>query len=207
MDVLIRLLSDTGIDYQELADMIHAAFEERLHQGLRFTCSAMTAGEFEVKMKGGYVFVALDNDSGKLLGTVTIHVRTDKKGRIYGYHEYLAVAPEAKHSGVGTKLAQAWTELLLDKNAKYVLSDTACKAESSVRWHLSNGFRIYELESYRSTDYWSYVFIKYLDDDVRKSCVGLRLHFYLSWIFIRTTRHRNGSDTALGKLYKRIWAK
>lgn len=200
----VKKLSETDVTYQQLVDLLHAAFEERLEQGLHFTCSTMTAEQFEDKMYGGTVFVAMDTDNNSLLGTVSIHIKNDAKGRIYGYHEYLAVSPQAKHSGVGTTLAQSWNAYLLKQNAKYVMSDTACGATSSVNWHLKNGFQIYELESYRSTNYWSYVFIKYLDNSIRKSNVQIKIHFLYTWLFIKTTRNINGRDTALGKLYKKI---
>lgn len=200
----VKILGETNVTYPQLANLLHAAFEERLEQGHHFTCSTMTAEQFEEKMCDGTVFVAMDTDNNGLLGTVTIHVKKDGKGVIYGYHEYLAVSPQAKHSGVGSKLAQSWNAYLLKQNAKYVMSDTACGATSSVNWHLKNGFQIYELESYRSTNYWSYVFIKYLDNSIRKSNVQIKMHFWFSWLFIRLTRNVNGQDTTLGKIYKSI---
>ena len=203
--IIVKLLTDTNITYQQIADLQHSAFEERLEQGLCFTCSKMSAKQFEEKMKD--VFVALNKDNNELLGIVSIHINTDKHGVIYGYHEYLAVHPKMKHSGVGTKLAQAWQNLLVEKGAKYVLSDTACDATSSVKWHLKNGFQVYELESYRSTNYWSYVFIKYLDLSSSKNAFFLKQHYWRSWLYIKLTRNKNGSDTSLGKLCKRIRAK
>ena len=207
MEIIIKYLPETNITFQQIADLQHSAFAERLEQGLRFTCSSMSAKQFEEKMEGGFVFVALNKGLDELLGTVTIHKKKDKHGTLYGYLEYLAVHPKAKHSGVATKLAQAWSDLLYEKGAKYVLSDTACGAKSSVNWHLKNGFHIYELESYRSTNYWSYVFIKYLDDSLRMKPIQMKLHYWKSWLFIRTTRTKNGADTKLGKLYKKIKAK
>lgn len=207
MEVIVKLLSETNTTYKDLADLLHDAFEERLEQGLHFTCSIMTAEQVEAKMKGGYVFVAFNRDTDELIGTVTIHVNTDKLGNVFGYHEYLAVSPKAKHQGVGTKLAEVWDLLLKEKRAKYVYSDTACRARSSVNWHLKNGFQIYELESYRSTNYWSYVFIKYLDDSIKKSPFLIKLHYWWSYLFIRTTRQKDGSDTGIGKLYKKIKSK
>lgn len=204
MDVVIKYLLDTNISYEQLADFFHVAFKERLDQGLQFTCSYMTADQFESKMKGGYVFVALDQDSEELLGTITLHVKSDKNGAVYGYIEYLAVSPKVKHSGIATQLAHAWKALLKEKNAKYVLSDTACDATSSVKWHLKNGFQIYELESYRSTNYWSYIFINYLDESLKKNSFQIKIHYWCSWLFIHITRNQNGSDTIIGKLYKRI---
>jgi len=205
--IVVKQLNESPITYQQIADLQHDAFLERLEQGLRFTCSTMSAEQFEAKMKDGIVFVALDNETNELLGTVTIHIKIDKGDNVYGYHEYLAVSPKAKYSGVGTKLAQAWNKLLEEKAAKYVLSDTACEATSSVNWHLKNGFQIYELESYRSTNYWSFVFIKYLDDSLKKSPLQMKLHYWCSWLFIKTTRHKNGSDTVIGKIYKSLKGK
>lgn len=199
----IRLLAQTNVTYQQIADLQHSAFQERLEQGLHFTSSSMTALQFEEKMKDGYVFVAIDTNTDTLLGTVTIHIGTDNKGIVYGYHEYLAVSPNAKHMGIATKMADAWSAFLIEQGARYVLSDTACKATSSVNWHIKNGFRIYELESYRSTNYWSYVFIKYLDDSIRKSAFRMKLHYWKSWFLIRITRHKDGTDTRLGVLYKK----
>lgn len=204
MKVEVKLLSETNISYQQITDLLHEAFEERLEQGMRFTCSTMTAKLLEEKISDGYVFVALNPTTNELIGTVTIHVDTDKKGIVFGYHEYLAVSPKAKHTGVGTRLSQAWINFLQNKGAKYVMSDTACGALSSVKWHLKNGFYIYGLESYRSTNYWSYVFIKYLDKSEKKRNIEIKLHFLWSWFFIRITRDIKGSDTMLGKIYKKI---
>lgn len=204
MEVVIKNRLDTTISYQQLSELLHVSFQERLEQGLCFSCSTMSADQFEAKMKGGDVFVALNPETNELLGTITVHFYTDKNGNEFGYLEYLAVSPKVKHTGIGSKLADALNDLLLQKNAKYVLSDTACGAKSSVNWHLKNGFQIYELESYRSTNYWSYVFIKYLDDSMKRSPLHVKMHYLCSWLFIRITRNRNGSDTILGRLYKRV---
>jgi len=207
MQIDIRLLSDTSITYQQIVEMMHESFEERIRQGLHFTCSSMTAEQFEKKVHDGFTFVALNPETNELLGTATLHINKDKNGIVYGYNEYLAVSPKAKHLGVGTKLLKERLLLLLSHGGKYVMSDTACGAKSSVNWHLKNGFQIYELESYRSTNYWSYVFIKYLDDAIKKTSLHIKLHYWCSWLFIKTTRNKNGNDTLLGNIYKKIKCK
>ena len=204
MNVVVKSLSETSITYKELAELLHAAFEERVAQGLRFTCSTMTSDQLESKMSGGQVLVALDPESEDLIGTVTIHVRTDERGRLFGYHEYLAISPSFKRMGIATQLAQAWIILLKNKKAAYVLSDTACKAKSSVNWHLNNGFYVYELKSYRSTNYLSYVFIKYLDDSERLSPFQIKLHFLRSCLICKITRCRDGSLTLAGRLLNQL---
>lgn len=142
MDVVVKLLTETNFTYQQVVELIHKSFEERLHQGLCFTCSFMTVNQFETKVKDAYIFVAYDLDSEKMLGTVTLHIRKDNNEIVYGYHEFLAVSPEVKHIGVASKLQKELVLLLLSRDGKYEMSDTACGATSSVNWHLKNGFHM-----------------------------------------------------------------
>ncbi len=180
MKLIIKKLPETTVTYAQLTDLIHAAFEERLQQGLNFTCSRMSEKDFERRMKDGTVFVALDEETGELLGTVSIFVKTDYKGRKYGYHEYLAVSPKAKHMGVATQLTQAWTGFAHENGLQYIKSDTATRAYSSVKWHLKNGFHKYGVVAFDNTDYVSYLFIKYLDCPTKRSPIILRLRYIYS---------------------------
>lgn len=191
MKLIIKLLQETSITYDQIADFMHESFEERLQQGLRFTCSFMTAEEFERAMGPGTVFVALDEESGEMLGTVTLKIKTDRKGRTYGYHEYLAISPKAKHMGVATQLSAAWMAYAIENGVQYVKSDTATRAESSVRWHLKNGFMIYGVKAFRTTNYVSYIFIKYLGP-YKKSRTFVRLHYLYSRVryFFRFQKRR-----------------
>ena len=192
MKLIIKQLQDTPISYAQITDLMHESFEERLQQGLNFTCSTMTESEFTTTMSKGTVFVALDEDSGELLGTVTIKIKTDSKGRTYAYHEYLAVSPKAKHLGVATKLADVWKAYARENGVQYVKSDTATRAESSVRWHLKNGFQIYGVKAFPTTNYVSYIFIMYLDEATKKSPTFVRLHYLYSRIryFFRFQKRR-----------------
>lgn len=204
MNIKICTREEAGITFQQIADLMHASFQERVDSGLLFTCSKMSASDYENKLSGGTVIVAIDNDSGELLGTATVHIKTDRNGVIYGYNEYLGVSPKAKRLGIATKLLEQRIIIIIMAGGKYVMSDTACDATSSVKWHLKNGFAIYELESYRSTNYWSYVFIRPLSYSKKFSRNRIKLHFWKSWIFIKTTRHIDGTDSGLGKIFKMI---
>ncbi len=180
MKLIIKKLPETTVTYAQLTDLIHAAFEERLQQGLNFTCSRMSEKDFEGRMKDGTVFVALDEETGELLGTVSIFVKTDMKGYKYGYHEYLAVSPKAKHLGVATQLAEAWMAFAKENGLQYIKSDTATRAYSSVKWHLKNGFMKYYVKSFDDTNYASYLFVKYLDDSIKQSPIIIRLRYLYS---------------------------
>ncbi|MBQ3750942.1 MAG: GNAT family N-acetyltransferase [Bacteroidales bacterium] len=207
MDIIIKRLEETPVTYEEIVDLMHDSFKERLEQGLHFTSCTMSVDDFKRKYSDGVIIVGFDKATGEMMAFYTFHLRRDKKNISFGYLEQLAVSPKAKRSGIGSKMLAENCRIASSMGAHYMLSDTACKATSSVLWHYKNGFYKYELESYRSTNYWSFVFIKYLDDTLKVRPLMIKFHYGWSWLFIRATRHKNGSDTTLGLLFKKIKSK
>ncbi len=196
---------EVGISYKQIVDLMHESFQERLDHGLKYTCSFMTEQQFIEKTENGLIFVALDEDSGELVGTSTLNIHTDGKQK-YGYMEYVAIKSDCKHKGIGSLLLRNLRQKATEEaGCSYVLSDTSVKASSAVLYHLKNGFKIIGLESYRSTNYWSYVFRMQLEPSfLWNNPVFLKLHYWLSYVFIKTTRDINGNDTSLGKVYKNL---
>ena len=207
MSIVIRRLQDYNYSYRDVVELLHEAFQERLEQGLRYTCSTMTEEQFRKKTAGGIVYVAVDDETG-LCGTATLTIRTDKHGVKYGYNEYNGIRSDMKGKGIGTML-YIYREREGRKNGcEYLLSDTSTQATSAVKYHLKNGFRIIGLKSYRSTNYWSYVFRRQLVPSKKwDSTIYCRWRYVKSWIFIRLTRDINGNDTLVGRSYKRIVGK
>lgn len=204
MGVIICNREEAGISWNQMTKLLHESFQERLEQGLKFTCSFMTPEQFSDKTSKGIVLVAIDPISNNLLGTATVSMNKDRENLVYGYLEHLAISPDAKRQGIATKLLIRVSELSKNNGAVYLTSDTSCNADSSVQWHLKNGFKIYELESYHSTNYWSYVFVKPLSDISRFSSFRIKYHYFKSYVFIKMTRHVDGTDSLLGKLYKKL---
>lgn len=207
MSVVIKQIQDTNFSYKDVVDLLHEAFRERLEQGLNYTCSTMTEEQFRDKTANGIVYVAIDDETG-LCGTATLTIKTDRKGVKYGYNEYNGIRSDMKGKGIGSML-YIYTERESRKNGcKYLLSDTSTKAKSAVKYHLKNGFKIIGLESYRSTNYWSYVFRRQLVPSKKwDNPIYCKWQYIKSWLFIRITRDINGKDTAVGRLYKRLKGK
>lgn len=192
------------VSYKDIVELIHESFQERLDKGLRYSCSFMTEEQYIQKTKGGIIFVAIDEESGCLAGTAVLNLRFDGK-RKYGYLEFAAVNNSYKHCGIGSLLLLLRKEAAINAGCNYILSDTSTQAESAVKYHLKNGFKIVGYESYRSTNYWSYVFRMQLTPSVLwNNNFYLKLHYLCSYIFIRLTRTINGGDTFLGKIYKKL---
>jgi len=164
----------------------------------------ITEEQFRDKTLKSIVYVAIDNELG-LCGTATLTISTDNKNIKFGYNEYNGIRSDLKGKGIGTLLC-IYREREAQKNGcEYMMSDTSTQAKSAIKYHLKNGFKIIGLESYRSTNYWSYVFRKQLVPSKKWDCdFYCRLQYLKSWIFIRITRDINGNDTLLGKLYKLI---
>ena len=189
------------ISWEELADLLHEAFEERLHQGLKFSCSYLTADELKRRSCGSIVLVAKDTDNGLLIGTVTIQINRERS-HSWAYHSNLAIKPEKKHSGIASQLFSSLIEIALSHNCEYIKSDTAIGANSSVKWHLKNGFKIVGLDSFSSTNYYSYVFRRQLKSNFFwENTMCLKILFLLSSIKCKLCYHENGNYTQLMELF------
>lgn len=209
MDIIIKPVNESPFTLGDVVDLMHRSFEERMNQGLHFTCSSLTVEQFQLRTKNSIVLVAWNSATNVLLGTATVTLRKDKRGVTYGYHEYLAISPNAKRLGIGTKLLEERIIIIIiNAGGEYVMSDTAVGAESSVRWHLKNGFKIIALRSFPSTNYYSYIFRRQLvPSKLWDSCLYTSLRFRLSSIIVKSLYNENGSNTKLGNLVYRILKK
>ena len=204
MNIEVLNKAESNISYRQIVELLHESFQERLRQGLHYSCSSITIEEYIEKTKNGVVYVAIDKDTEVLAGTCTLNIFNEKSIR-YGYMEFVGVAGNYKHKGVGMALLQRLRyeakEIL---GFQYILSDTSVDAVSAVSFHLKNGFRIIGLESYRSTNYWSYVFRLQLAPSILwHNSLFLKCHYWCSYAFMKVTRKIDGSDTWAGTLYKR----
>ena len=204
MNIKIYRREDTDVTYKQIIDLLHSSFQERLAQGLRYSCSFMTEEQYIEKTKKGIVLVAIDEETKKLAGTTTLNLDT-VSGVKRGYMEYVAIEDAYKHCGIGNLLVEEIKKLAVLEKCSYILSDTSTQAISAVRYHLKNGYKIVGLESFRSTNYWSYVFrMQMIPSKKWESDVYCKFRYFLSWLFMHITRDINGNDTTIGKIHKVI---
>lgn len=205
MGCCICLLEESPFSYEDVVELIHLSFKERINQGLHFTCSYMSVEQFQAKMNDGLVIVAYNKESGQLLGTASTHIYVDNCNHTYGYNEYLAVHPSVKHCGIGTLLLNKRLCILQERGAEYVISDTAVGAKSSVKWHLKNGFVIYGYRSFSGTNYYSYLFRKQLIGRSKWDIWLYRgIHFLVSFIKTRIKYTRTGRERRFFSLINKL---
>lgn len=150
---------DENTSWEELVHLFHESFQERLDQGLNFTCSFFTPEELERRSANKIVLVAIDEDNDALAGTVTIEI-LHQADKTWAYHSNLAIKPEYKQHGIATRLLNRWMKIVESEGCEYVMSDTAEPAVSSVAWHKKNGFYPVSLHTYWDANYYSVIFRK-----------------------------------------------
>lgn len=185
----------------DILNLIHLAFEERRLQGLHFTCIDYTLADIQKKAAKAKVYLAYINES--LVGCLFFRVFT--KNDHYGYIEALSVHPDFKGRGVMSLL---FNKTLIDAkllNLEYIKSDTSVDANSSVKWHIKNGFKKVKLISSPKSNYYSYVFRNQLKSPSLWNVKVLTdLLFICSSIKCRLTRDRYGRYTLIGSILKKL---
>jgi len=192
--------------WEELAELMHEAFLERLEQGLHFSCAYLTAEQMEKKCANSIVLLAIDTDDhDSLAGTVSIEISAKGGNALCALHYYLAVRPQYKHCGVASLLFIKVQEIAKEKGCSHIISDTAMGAESSVQWHLKNGFKIIGLDSFTSSNYYSYIFRKQLKPHVLWSnSLFCKVHYWLSALKRRMTFNEDGKSSFLMTMYLKM---
>ncbi len=170
---------------EELLHLVHTAFEDRVRQGFNFICAAFSLETFRSLTHNSYIFVAQDEHS-PLIGTVALTERV-KRGIRCGELEYLAVLPDYNRKGIATMLLIALCERARKLDLPFIISDTAMHADSSVIWHLRNGFKILRIKQFEKRDYYSYQFVKPIKTKSSTIIVMLlrRIIFFTSYIIYR----------------------
>lgn len=204
MDIIVKNIEDSPFSHKEVVSLLHSSFKERLEQGLHFTISSMDVKAFIAKTKGSHILVAYNSENKELLGTTTVTLKKDRFEHLYIYMEYVAISPVAKRLGIATKILKEITNIYVD--VEYIISDTSVSADSSVKWHLKNDFRIIGLESYPSTNYYSYIFRKELKTpSIWESALFCKFLFSLSMLKCKLIKNANGHYTCFGRILKRIY--
>lgn len=197
-------LKDENTTWDDLANLLHESFEERLQQGLHFSCSYLTAEDLKKRSANSIVLTAIDIDSGNLAGTVSFDFYS-KNNCCWAYHYNLAISPRYKRHGIATLLLDAGISIARERGCEYINSDTAVGAKSSVKWHKKNGFRIIGINSWAKGNYYSYIFRKQLVFDKKWSNpIYCRIHYYLSALKWRLGYKKNGEATIFFKCYRKI---
>ncbi len=188
-------------------------------QGLEAPWMRLSFEEFQQAVRNVLMFVALDAETGELLGMHSFNTYR-RQGWCYGSR--LAVASSARREGIASRMLDYEAGRIRQAGYRYLKGVTGTTADWSIRWHLRNGYCI--IGYYRSPEknYANYVFRKQLIPISLSSPAGIafvlrhpvyalhssaafcRLRFYLSYAVNRLVKHADGRDNLLGRLGRKM---
>lgn len=194
---------DDTVSYDSLLSVIHKSFEERLKQGLYYTCSSYTKEDLINRTKDGKLLIAIDEETNNILGVSGYTIKRKRKIK-YGYFAFIGIDENAKKTGVGSLLFQEVLKYNILSGSEYIESNTAKQAESAVKFHLKNGFRIVGLNSFMTTNYYSYVFrYQIKKPSIWNNARICKLSYIISYCITKTLK-KETDYTLLGKIGKKI---
>lgn len=142
--------------YEKMRILLNSAFQERKEEGIDFAYATYTVEQLKEHVGNGFYIVAYDNDT--VVGMVAL-IQKERYGIRYSTHECLAVLPSMSNKGIATLMFQTFLEVAHQVDTDFIISTTAEKAYSSIRYHKKNGFKTFLFVSFPSTPYYSYCFI------------------------------------------------
>ena len=198
MDIQVTRLEDSQYRLEDVFHLIQDAYSERAENGIHFWLSTCSYPEYEEKVhiEGKQIFVAVDKAANVLAGTIALTVRKDSKGQKYGGLSNVAVHKDYQHHHVGSTLARVHKEHAAQQGCKYLRASTAEKAESSIKWHLKNGFCKVGYASFSASDYYSVIFRQPLNGG--GYFLNGKLSYWCSYVITHLLWHEDGSWTNLG---------
>ena len=185
-----------GYHVEDILYLIKDAYIERAKEGISFATLKYTMDDFiATRTDAAYWFLAFD-ENHILYGTARLTVK-DNRGEICNF----AVSPQCQGKHIGTQLLQTANQFAKDHQLDYVMSYTAMKAESSVKCHCKNGFRIVGIGFNLDKQYSSYVFRNQLSPSfIWSSTILIKLRFLFSYIILQVVKKSDGSNTLLGRM-------
>ena len=177
MEILVKKYEEPfslgGFSIEDVLSLVQIAYKGRLKEGIRFETLDMTFEDYRFALNQGnnVLFAAIENN--KLYGVA----RLKNERELCNF----AVLPEAQGKHVGSLLLQTLTNYGKTIGLDHIYSFTHIKAQSSVKCHLHNGFRI--ISVIQDNGYWSYIFRCQLKDHwfwSNKMCCKIR--FILSYV-------------------------
>ena len=144
--------------FEPVSVLLQDAFAERREQGINFKCGMYSAQDVENEFinGGGYLLLAI-NENEQIVGTVSL-IEHNKGGFRYVSHDNLAVSSLCKGKGVASNLFREVINVTKREGYDFITSFTATTADSSVRYHLKNGFVIYERTPGKGYDSYSFIY-------------------------------------------------
>ncbi len=204
--IVISTQKKAGISDEAIYNFVMQSFQQWKDNGLDASFLNYSLDLFKKAIQHAVVFVAIDAETGELLGT---HTFTKNRKKKYVFGNWLAVSPKAKLTGIATRMLEYEVKQIRKAGYNYIIGKTGIPAVWSVKWHLKNGYRIIGYERSPSNNHYTYVFRKQLTPSLFWSGplapITAHLHFFVSYTITCLCKTSTGQLTILGKIAKKIY--
>ena len=194
---MIRIVEKSdSISWDSIAELIRISHSVNKKYNLTMKTASLTAKELAYKVNGGITYVAI-NEQNQLVGTASVVPRSDngkwyEKSKRCAFYLYLAVLPDFQGKGISTLL---YKEIERAANIRIVAdiikSGTAQNNTAQRSNFKKNGFIPVELTSNKNVDYYSVIYVKYLDGRLPFPIWICKLLFWKS-VFCYKCRYKPG---------------
>lgn len=164
MNNLVIIPKPDYISYEEITELLHAAYSERVAQGLYYPAAMQTAQQTRKRVGDGVCLVALMDK--KLVGTITYKLFKKpnktvlKKDKSYCIISQFATHPNLRNQGIGTKLWEHVKNIASNDELDAIYLDTAEPTKKLIDWYLHLGCEKVGYISHPHTNYFSVVLRK-----------------------------------------------
>lgn len=205
-DVVIKTREEAGVSCEAIYELVKDSYRQWTENGLDGEWLHLPIEEFRRILNHSKVDVAIDKESGELLGTRT-HQINNRKRAVFDC--YLAIAPKAKRMGIATSILKAETTWARNAGFDHLFCTTAVTADWSVRWHLKNGYRIVGYNRSEKNNHATYCFRYQLQPSLLWSGplapISARFSFILSYIIVTLTKDSDGRLNSFGHIVKKLF--
>ncbi len=167
VEVSIRKWQQTD-SAEEITELLHLAYAELAQQGMHYNASHQPVSQTIDRLQGGISFIAIDNVSTAILGTISLYPSSPRSYHPYYqrpglvYFGQFAVHPDYQGFGVAKRLYQTVEEHARTQGATEIALDTAETAYDLIGMYRRWGFEIVDTADWESTNYVSVIMAKKL---------------------------------------------
>lgn len=154
----VRLAKDSDVPAIRL--LVNAAYKELADLGLNYTGSYQDEETTRERMRNGRTFIL--QNGNRIVGSVLLTTLNIFTGSHSAYVSQLAIHPNFKRFGLGTKLMELCENVAKRDGFAAIQLDTAKPAAHLVKWYLGRGYEIVSEAQWEGKTYGSWIFEKSL---------------------------------------------
>ena len=153
---------------EEITELLHSAYGALARKGMHYNASHQPASQTLDRLQGGSSFVAIDSESGRIVGTISLYSSSPRSYHPYYqrpnlmYFGQFAVHPEYQGYGIAKRLYQTVEGHARALGATEIALDTAETAHELISTYCRWGFGIVGSADWESTNYVSVIMAKKL---------------------------------------------